>query len=738
MDDRQLLDEFARNRSQRAFKELVDRHLPTVYSAACRMVQDTFLAEEVAQNVFMTLVQKAETIRPPQVLGGWLYNTTRHLALHAVRSEQRRREREQTAVSMQSFATAPDPVAAPMEIMEHLEPAMAELDARDRDALVLRFLGDRGLRDVGAELGISEEAARKRVDRALERLRIVLQKRSITASTVLLATALAASTVSVPNGLGATIVTSAFGALGSALHASTALAATKTVAISGLQKSIIASVVGLVIAAGTGALLMKQTSAARSPAAPAADAKPNNAKFVSGILKAPDGNPLPGAEVFLSTVSAAVAIYSAPTPEVVSVFTDSNGRFSFPASPENRAVIAIHDLGYGELTVTELSSGGEMRVRPWARVEGTLRKATKALPGQTIHLSRTRFGSKLQEKAYRTVHDATTKTDGAGHYVFPRVAPGDAWVSWRTDAGHYDLQYSYFDIQPGEALVADIGGRGRSVTGHAVLADNDKNQPVKFFGSVWPRTPHMMRRPPNWQELSQEAQSVFIAAWEKTPEARLYNQERCPIDFRLSNDGDFTVPDLPAGDYRMTIASWSGAPVTSRMLSRGTVEIHIPEMPSGRSDEPLDLGEVSAYSTAPLQPGDRAPYFESVTLEGQNLKLSDYAGKNVLLHFWRSDVPESLEALGHLKAARDKWGKDKRLVLIGMNFDDTLFTAAKSVATHALSWPQCFVAKQSDLPNKYRLRQPTVLLIGTDGRILQPQLAGDGIAAALEELLRAK
>jgi peroxiredoxin len=246
----------------------------------------------------------------------------------------------------------------------------------------------------------------------------------------------------------------------------------------------------------------------------------------------------------------------------------------------------------------------------------------------------------------------------------------------------------------------------------------------------------MMRRPPNWQELSVEKQSALTAAWEKTPEARLYNQERCPIDFRLSSDGDFTVPDLPAGDYRMTIASWSGAPVTSRMLSRGTVEIHIPEMPSGRSDEPLDLGEVLAYSTAPLRTGDRAPYFESVTLEGRNIKLSDFAGKNVLVHFWRTDMPESLEALGHLKAAREKWGKDKRLVLIGMNFDDTPVTAAMSVSTHALSWPQCFVGKQSDMVNKYRLRQPTVLLIGEDGRILQPQLAGDEIATTLEALLK--
>src|SRR5258706_427775 len=151
MDDRELLDRFVKDHSQSAFRELVERHLPVVYSAARRMVRGAHLAEEVAQSVFTTLAQKAASIRPPQVLGGWLYNTTRHLAMHAIRTEQRRREREQTAVAMQSLDLPPDDPG----IAEHLEPAMAELDAEDRDALVLRYLANRAFREVGSELGIS-------------------------------------------------------------------------------------------------------------------------------------------------------------------------------------------------------------------------------------------------------------------------------------------------------------------------------------------------------------------------------------------------------------------------------------------------------------------------------------------------------------------------------------------------------------------------------------------------------
>src|SRR5258706_8115633 len=123
MDDRELLDRFVKDHSQGAFRALVERHLPVVYSAARRIVRDSHLAEEVAQTVFTTLAQKAASIHPPQVLGGWLYNTTRHLPMHPVRTEQRQRDRGQTAGAMQSLELTPDAPGIP----EHLEPALPEL-----------------------------------------------------------------------------------------------------------------------------------------------------------------------------------------------------------------------------------------------------------------------------------------------------------------------------------------------------------------------------------------------------------------------------------------------------------------------------------------------------------------------------------------------------------------------------------------------------------------------------------
>jgi peroxiredoxin len=457
---------------------------------------------------------------------------------------------------------------------------------------------------------------------------------------------------------------------------------------------------------------------------------------VTGILKAPDGKPLPDAEVYLSTTSDTVSIYSTSPPKGALAQTGADGRFSFPSDPDNRALIAVHEKGYGQITVDELLQRDELTLQPWARVEGTLREGSKPLAGQNIHLSRAIFGSKIERDTFRTHHDTKTRTDANGHYVFPRVAPGDAWISWRT----YWTQTRYFDIQPGQSLIADIGGRGRPVTGRAVLAEGDA--PVKYSGSVWPRPLHQMRRPPGWAELSPEEQTALTAAWERSPAGKLYNQEKCNLNFNVAADGAFIVPDVPAGEYRLTISGSSNA-----RTSRGDISFTVPEMPGGRSDEPLDVGEIRTYFVEKLRTGDPAPLFETSTFDGKSLKLADFKGKHVLLNFWRSDDAQSLADMAHLKTAQAAWGKDQRF-LIGLNLDGTLAAAQRYATDNKLTWVQCYLGERSDVPMRYRLRAvastttwmsgPKSMLIGPDGLMLRAEVRGPRIATALEEVLGTK
>ncbi len=258
--DQELLRAFVRERSEDAFRQMVNRHLNLVFATSRRILGDRRLAEETAQGVFLLLAQKAGEIREGRPLAGWLYHTARHHALNASRAEGRRRQREQTAAAMQTHETAPEPEW----IAAELEGALEELPAEDRDALVLRFLDNRQLREVGVELGISEEAARKRVSRALDKLRGIFGRRGGALSTGLLTTALATqAAVVAPAGLGATIVVSALTGLTTA--SATAIAATHiTTTLMNLPNlKTAAAILATVAATGTTTYLVREREAER-------------------------------------------------------------------------------------------------------------------------------------------------------------------------------------------------------------------------------------------------------------------------------------------------------------------------------------------------------------------------------------------------------------------------------------------------------------------------------------------
>jgi len=200
MEDRQLLERYVAEVSEEAFAELTRRHTGLVYSAALRQVRNEQLAQDVTQVVFANLARRARSIPEGMVLAGWLHRDTRFTALDFIRAEARRLQREQQSVEM----NAPNPDHQPgwEEIRPLLDEALTKLPPADRDALLLRYFEQRDFAGVGAALGASAEAARKRVDRALERLRDYLVKRGITTTAAALGGALTAHAIeSVPAGL---------------------------------------------------------------------------------------------------------------------------------------------------------------------------------------------------------------------------------------------------------------------------------------------------------------------------------------------------------------------------------------------------------------------------------------------------------------------------------------------------------------------------------------------------------
>jgi len=196
MGDWELLQAYAKNRSETAFAELVRLHVNWVHSVALRHVGDPQLAEDVVQSVFVLLARKARDLRAGTVLGGWLFRTTCHVAAHARRAELRRKSRETTAFTMSNDTNSQDNTEILwQQLAPHLDVAVAALSEADRSAILLRFYEKAPLRKVGEHLGISEDAAKKRVSRAVERMRDLLAARGVKIGGVVLAGLLAEKTV---------------------------------------------------------------------------------------------------------------------------------------------------------------------------------------------------------------------------------------------------------------------------------------------------------------------------------------------------------------------------------------------------------------------------------------------------------------------------------------------------------------------------------------------------------------
>jgi RNA polymerase sigma factor (sigma-70 family) len=250
-DDITLLKQYAGG-DESAFTTLFERHVHLVYSAALRQASNPSHAEEITQAVFILLARKAKSLSPKTVLSGWLYQAARLTTANLIKREIRRQRREQE-MYMQTL-TEPD-VSLWEQVSPLLDEAMGRLGEKDRNAIVLRFFENRTPQEVAAALKLNETTARKRVSRALEKLRALFAKRGVILTAAIIAGTISGNSVQgAPAALAnsATAIAIARGAVVSGSTLTLVKGALKVMAWTKMKTAVITTVAVLLTGSGTG------------------------------------------------------------------------------------------------------------------------------------------------------------------------------------------------------------------------------------------------------------------------------------------------------------------------------------------------------------------------------------------------------------------------------------------------------------------------------------------------------
>lgn len=349
MTDAELLEQH-RGGSETAFAELVRRHVNWVHSIAWRRLGDPHLAEDATQAAFVTLWRKAPRLKAGQALSPWLFPVVSFMCKRVQRIEHQRRQRESEAAQMREQVTE-NPSAQWDEMAPLLDDLVGRLGSGDRQALLLRFYEQKTFPEIGTAMRISEEAARKRVNRAVEKLRDKFARRGVAVTTAALTASISAN-ASQPASAAvvAAVVTTAPSSIVPGLGVAMAWMSFKPVAA-------IALAVGLAVTMGITLLQVSNpagpaaTAVAGSPATLPAATQPSEDRY--GRVLSPDGKPIAGARVWQTESGDDRQIHV-----LASATSNEQGVFRIPKVGKYRPGLLVYAQGFGltDSTIADTSA----------------------------------------------------------------------------------------------------------------------------------------------------------------------------------------------------------------------------------------------------------------------------------------------------------------------------------------------------------------------------------------------
>ncbi len=495
MNDLDLLLEYRTRRSEESFEALVRRHVNMVYGATLRHLQDAQLAEDATQTVFVLLAQKAQSLSSRVILGGWLYRTACFVALRMRRDQRRREDNERKAAAMTEEISDEQ---LWQEISPVLDSSLAELGQTDRDALVLRFLEQRSFREVAENLGTNEDAAKKRVSRAIEKLRGRFAARGIATGTAALAAVLGVRlSTAAPEPLVNDCVRAAASGAAPAIEF-----AEPGIRWAPLKWAAVLLVSFGVLFFGSRIVRSKLTPPERAPSASRTSTSQTTAVIAAQPIQSAKSATEPFMKLHVVAAETGTAI---PDAEVISIFygsgyerdvqkTDAEGALAlqrrgggkfhgfaiFTGAP-GRVPLSVVWKEHEELSIP---SEYTVRLKEGSRLLGRVIDETGApVAGATLHFNGEGMEFLSRESVSYSPSCARPVSDRAGYFEANFISPKAKWLAGRVE--HPDFAPTTFstNLHPGtvESLLL-VAKKGGVVEGTLKTESGDPvaNAPVKL------------------------------------------------------------------------------------------------------------------------------------------------------------------------------------------------------------------------------------------------------------------
>jgi hypothetical protein len=500
------------------------------------------------------------------------------------------------------------------------------------------------------------------------------------------------------------------------------------------------------------------------------DLKMRPGKDIVATVHAPDGSVVSGAMVVLALPGQNQAfIMNSRQLQNMGASqrtTGADGRIDFPPQAGIFKIAVFADAGYAEADQDSLAKSADITLAPWGRIEGQLMVGSKPAAGQTVDvLEQNMMGYDPQKPIIRDQLSAPTDADGK--FVLDRVPPG-TWnitrrIPFRSNGWSYSPLQSGVEVSAGKTVTVNVGGTGRPVVGRVIILPELASRLDWAYSSCnistrsdssFPAVP----MPDDIRNATPEKQQAWGREWIKTDAGKAFVQKmqksqmnRRSYPFTVNADGSFRVEDVLAGDYELNIdlrknENRNGMPF--ERVGVGAVEFTVPEMPGGRSDEPLQIDPVTIVKLAKYVVGDEV-YDLAMTSNGKNLKVSDFRGKYLLL-----DIrPPMKYSVAPVKAVYDDYGHDDRLAMLTvwiyfgpMGRPTTSPDAPWQQAAVVPTGPDSAILGTNfgiDDSFSYSRSSGSVApsratfdwLIGPDGKVVAADLSGDAVKAAVTAAL---